>query len=223
MNITRILRNTWTSSPLACTLVVICFLCHVAQVVTAGIPVAAGVSFSTVLTYCFGLHLPLLEEGFFWQPLTYLFLHSGWWHLAANVTALFFVGRAVEIDVGRWPMLIIFLVGGIFAGLVWSGYTWYAGDPAHALCVGASGGVMALLGAFALLFPTRRVLLLLFWVIPLRIRAGWLLAPILLVPVAEALLLPGRVAFAAHMAGGIFGAVYGWVYRNKGMDDGYDN
>lgn len=223
MKQTRILRSIWTLSPLACRLVVICFLCHVVQTVTARIPVAAGVSFSTALTYCFGLHLPLLGEGFFWQPFTYLFLHSGWWHLAANLAGLYFIGRAVETDAGGDHLLKIFLCGGVFAGLAWCGYTLYAGDPARDLCVGASGGVMALLGAFALLFPRRRVLLLLFWVIPLRIRAGWLLAPILLLPVLEALLLPGRVAFAAHAAGGLFGAVYGWVYRNKGEDDEYDN
>ena len=95
----------------------------------------------------------------------------------------------------------VLLVG----GLGWLLLTW----PYEGVCVGASGALFGLLGGFAVLFPQREVTLLLFFVFPITMRA-WVLA--VLLGVVQFFLMmssaAGGVAYAAHLAGGVAGAVY---------------
>jgi hypothetical protein len=78
-----------------------------------------------------------------WRFLTSVFLHAGLIHLAFNLMSLAVVGPQVEEDYGRWPMLFLFVVTGVFAAVA-SRYTGMDG-----VGIGASGAVMGLIGVAA--------------------------------------------------------------------------
>lgn len=143
-----------------------------------------------------------LLSGRLWELVTFQFLHAGWLHLIFNCLALFFFGRAVEPVLGLRKFLTFYLgcgaVGGLFQAL-WA-YTPFLHQPATPV-VGASAGVFGLVAAYAWLNRDAAITVLLYFVVPVTLRARYLL-------VAEAILAlwgmftgaPG-VAHAAHLGG----------------------
>jgi membrane associated rhomboid family serine protease len=113
---------------------------HVRVLVAAG----GGIASTPVgLLIAFGGHWPpaISEEP--WRLVTAMFLHAGLWHLAFNLLAIAMVGPRVETTYGRPAMLFLFVVTGTLAN-VGSGAVGLAG-----VGIGASGGVMGLIGAMA--------------------------------------------------------------------------
>jgi membrane associated rhomboid family serine protease len=110
-----------------------------------------------------GLGQPAPPPGFLPRPLTLLsamFLHGGLFHLAGNMLYLYIFGRALEDHLGRWRYLVFYLLGGVLASLA-----FVLGEPEGMLpMIGASGAVATVLGAYLVLFPRSRVLVL-FWFI----------------------------------------------------------
>lgn len=93
----------------------------------------------------------VLEEGAWWRIITAVFLHAGWMHLAMNVLGLVWFGPFVERFLGRIRLGAVYLLGGIggFAVLAaLDALGWR--EPTAAL--GASGAVMALIGASTAIF-----------------------------------------------------------------------
>jgi len=85
-------------------------------------------------------------------PLTATLVHAGFVHLAFNMLMLVICGRMVEAALGRWGVVLLYLLGAYAAAAA-----QYAVDPAStAPMVGASGAVSAFVGAYALLFGQRR-------------------------------------------------------------------
>lgn len=108
-----------------------------------------------------GFYAPNFIRGAIWQPVTYMFLHAGLWHLILNMLGLFFFGGRVERQLGRKPFLLMYFLCGV-AGALLSLF-----QP-HSVVLGASGGTLGVLVAFAVLFPDARVLI--FFLIPIRAR-----------------------------------------------------
>ncbi len=80
--------------------------------------------------------------------LTSLFLHAGWLHLALNLTFLLWVGRNVEIAIGRARFILLYALSGLVGGLL-----QVAVEPhSVAQVVGASGAIAGVFGAYAVLF-----------------------------------------------------------------------
>lgn len=222
----RSILRTLSFTPAAVSLAVSCVCVFLVQQVAAGVDFVAGHSFGDMLTYCFGLHAPLLAKGFLWQLVTYLFLHGGWLHLGLNMLTVLLFGAGLELEVGSRRFWAIFLVGGALGGLFWVAFDvaqplLAAASPvlARALalrtqsgvygtCIGASGGVFALIGAYAALFPRREtVVLILFF--PLKMKARTLALVLGVLTIIEAVLLHSQVAYTAHLAGGVAGYLYG--------------
>lgn len=164
------------------------------------------------------LRVDQLLHGYVWQLVTYQFLHGGFLHVLLNCWALFVFGREVEMAIGRKPFLALYLLSGVVGGLLQVFYTlpW----PSHfgIPTVGASAGVFGLVAAFASLFPNRTLTILLFFVIPLRIRAKNLLVISGLIAIFGILFPGGSVAHAAHLGGmlvGMFGVrrIGDWLTR----------
>ena len=226
------LRGLFFLAPAATALASVCFFVFLVQQVADRVDFVYGYSFGQALVSCFGLNWPLLSHGFFWQPFTYMFLHAGWTHLGLNLLTVLLFGSGLEMEIGGRRFWRVFLTGGVLGGLGWLAVTaalphlppmdaltqwmpqalrtWIgAGDTAGrsldgALCIGASGGVFALIGAYAALFPRREVYVLLI-VFPLRLKArtlAWLLG---ILTVVEAVFVQSQVAYAAHLAGGVAG------------------
>ncbi|MFC7339227.1 rhomboid family intramembrane serine protease [Haloferula chungangensis] len=79
-----------------------------------------------------------------WRLLTAPFLHGGWIHLLMNGSALYYLGRRMEV-LARWPhVAAVFLLAAWVGGEASARYVTSSS-------VGASGGLMGLLG-FLLVF-----------------------------------------------------------------------
>lgn len=170
-------------------------------------------------TALFSLSLAGLLHLELWQPLTYLFLHGGFWHLILNLLGLFFFGPETERTIGTPRFLALYFACGILAGLGW---VFISGTPASH-CLGASGAIFGVLGAFAGLFPQRPVTLLVFFVIPISLRARTLAIALGLFSLLAIIMQPGQIAYAAHLVGGLAGYLYGWQGSHAGLGRGSFN
>ncbi|MBP7830707.1 MAG: rhomboid family intramembrane serine protease [Kiritimatiellae bacterium] len=172
------------------------------------------------VTRFLGLSLLSVRSGWIWTPFTYLFLHGGVFHLLMNMLILFFLGPETERALGSRKFMLLYLLSGLLGGVGWL----LIEKSPLAYCIGASGAVFGILGAFAALFPDRPITVLVFYILPVTLRA-WVLAAILGLVELMFLLSPGagNVAYAAHLAGGLAGYFYalGLVRGSRGMSPGW--
>ncbi len=156
-----------------------------------------------------GLSLAGLRRFRLWQPITYLFFHAGLWHLVMNLLGLYFFGCVMEDVLGSRRFLTLYLVAGIVAGLAWLGIGMAVGESTRGYCIGASGAVFAILGAFAGLFPTEPITLLLFLFLPVSVPARTVVALLGAIALFSLIFDRGQIADSAHLAGGLVGYWYG--------------
>jgi membrane associated rhomboid family serine protease len=147
--------------------------------------------------------------------ITYMFLHAGWLHLISNMLFLWVFADNVEDAFGYFAFVLFYLLCGI------------AGALAHVMMspnsiaplIGASGAVSGVIGAYVLLYPRARIWILLFYRIPLRISAIWVLGGWFLLQVFSVLTAGTdsdvQVAWWAHIGGFIAGLVITLVLRSR--------
>jgi membrane associated rhomboid family serine protease len=92
----------------------------------------------------------------FWPFLTSMFLHGSWMHIIGNMWTLWIFGDNVEERMGPVRFLFFYVLCGIAAGLV----HWYTIADSTIPTVGASGAIAGVMGAYFLLFPYARVIVL---------------------------------------------------------------
>lgn len=147
-------------------------------------------------------------HGQVWRLLTYAYLHDqlGLGHILMNMLGLYFLGTPLERHWGSKRFLIFYTIGTFVAVLLYFLLTVVGWLP-PALLVGASGGVLAVLGACAVLFPQIQIILLFF---PVPIRPAALLFVVLY---AFNLLNRGYNAGgdACHLAGMVLGIAWGYL------------
>lgn len=138
-------------------------------------------------------------------PLSATLVHAGIIHLGFNMLMLGFCGRMVEVALGRWGVVLLYLVGAYAAAAA-----QYAVDPTSPVpMIGASGAISALVGAYALLFGQRRARAL--GPVPAEIvhvvwlAAAWIGLQLLLNYAATG--EGAMIATAAHVGGFIVGLV----------------
>jgi len=146
-----------------------------------------------------------------WRLVTYQFLHAGFWHVALNMLGLYFLGPTLEQHWGSRRFLYFYLGCGVAGGLVYIFLTsvhWLPVGP----MVGASGAILGLLAACAILFPHFVVFIFLF---PVPIRVAAVLIGLGAVAV---ILTQGNNAGgeAAHFGGMVAGAAYAWSESKGG-------
>ena len=101
-----------------------------------------------------------------WQPLTYMFVHGDFWHVAINMLVLFLFGSELETIWGRHGFIKYYLITGIGSGLVWLVFQSFSSIPAY--LIGASGAVYGILTAYGLMFPNRIVYI--YFLFPVRVK-----------------------------------------------------
>jgi len=144
----------------------------------------------------------VIVRNWWWQIFSYMFVHSGIWHLLFNMLGLFFFGIQLERRVGSNEFLLFYLLSGTLAGAFSLLVYWLTGAY-YIWLVGASGAVFAVLLAYATYYP--RSTILIFGIIPVK-------APVLIVGYAAIeifrMVSPsgGNVAHLTHLAG--FGFAY---------------
>ena len=156
----------------------------------------------------FALSVDGLRHGFAWQLLTYQLMHGGWLHLLLNCWAIYVFGREVEETLGRISFLTLYFTSGVIGGLFQALAGVLLGGAFAVPVVGASAGAFGLIAAFAVLYPERPLMMLLFFIIPVSMRAKFLLLFSGLLTLFGIVFPMDNIAHAAHLGGMLTGIVF---------------
>ena len=149
--------------------------------------------------------------------LTSMFMHASWMHIIGNMIYLWAFGREMENAMGRIRFLVFYLSGGVVAMMA-----QVLADPSSRIpCLGASGAIAAVMGAFLVTYPRDRIRTLIFFFIFVRITfipaalliGFWFLTQVINAGVV-AQVRTGGVAYLAHIGGFLFGVVAARLFRN---------
>jgi len=139
--------------------------------------------------------------------ITSMFMHGGWAHLLGNMLFLWVFGDNIENRIGHLRYLIFYLVCGIIASL---SHVFVSGSDSLIPSLGASGAISGVLGGYLLLFPSRRVRVIMgrgITTVPAFVALGiWIVFQV----ISQLGVLGGDqggggVAYAAHIGGFIAG------------------
>ncbi len=152
----------------------------------------------------------------FWTPVTYMFIHDGFFHILFNMLVLFWFGRIFEEYLKGKKLTFVYLAGGIagafFYILCYNLIPAYSASVVVSAAVGASAAVMAIVAATATLLPNYTIFLL-------------LLGPVRLVWIALFYFVLDFINLTGTNAGGslahIGGAVFGFLFI-KSLQNGSD-
>jgi len=164
------------------------------------------------ITFLLSLSWPGIRHMEIWTLITYIFLHGGFFHLFVNMLGLFFFGPDTERAIGSPRFAALYLACGILGGLGWLLFT--LNQPAG-FCIGASGAVFGILGAFAALFPERPITILIFFVLPVTMKARSLAIALAVFSLLASISQPGNIAYSAHLIGGLAGYVSILLFRTR--------
>lgn len=108
-----------------------------------------------------------------WRAVTYMFLHGGAFHLIFNMLWLWWLGRHVEESMGPRSFLVIYFGAGLGGALF---DVLAAPLLGFTPVIGASGAVYGIMVAFAMLYPTMPIMLILLPPIQARYLVAGLIA-----------------------------------------------
>ena len=150
---------------------------------------------------------------------TSMFLHGGLLHVGSNLLSLWIFGDNVEDRLGHGRYLVFYLLTGYAAGLA---QVWASPDSVMPL-VGASGAIAGVMGAYLVMFPHSRVLVLMpssssstsSKCRPIFVLGFWFLMQVVggvgrMADTADT----GGVAFWAHLGGFVTGLITVWLFRS---------
>jgi len=151
----------------------------------------------------------------FYPLFTSMFLHGGLMHLLGNMLFLYIFGDNIEDSFGHFPYLIFYLFCGIGSGLVHVLFNLNSSLPA----IGASGAISGVMGAYAVLFPRAKVLMLFFiFLIPVPavlVLGYWFVLQFLAGIGQLGAAATGGVAFWAHIGGFVNGLLVALVVKKN--------
>lgn len=146
----------------------------------------------------FGLVPKLVwSEFMIWQPVTYLFLHGGIWHVLINMFVLWMFGSELERLWGKEHFLKFYFTTGIGAGIL----TMLFGLNSIVPIVGASGAVYGVLLAYGITYPNRKIYL--YGIIP--IKSLWFVIGVGLIAFFSSFSNASQISHLTHLSGMIIG------------------
>jgi len=145
--------------------------------------------------------------------ITSMFLHGNFMHVFGNMIFLFVFGDDIEEALGHWRFLGFYLACGIGSGLAFA----LSGPSSTTDLIGASGAVAGVIAAYLLFRPCAKVTCLL-GLIPLRLRAYWIIGGWAIWQFVDAASrTDDGIAYWAHVGGLITGAILFVVMRPAGV------
>ncbi len=151
---------------------------------------------------------------------TSMFVHGGWLHLIGNMWYLWIFGDNVEDAMGKVRFILFYLLTGLIAALTFALMNLGSDIPT----IGASGAISGVLGAYLILYPRARVLVLIplfgffwrFFYIPSMFVLGfWFLLQVFSGSVEGS--GGGGVAFGAHVGGFIAGLLLVGLFKRRSI------
>jgi membrane associated rhomboid family serine protease len=181
-----------------------------------------------MLNIWFGFQPNLFFDGLVWKPFTYMFLHSGLLHVGFNMLWLYFFGPDVERRLGTMPFFRFYIVcGGVGVLLTCLPYllgvmqvAGAAANDGRITVVGASGAVMGVMVAFAIIAPDRQIYML---PLPWPITARTLVVIVVILNIVMGL-NNTTTSVATHLGGVATGFAYMKLYpmlSRKGWRPGF--
>jgi membrane associated rhomboid family serine protease len=157
-----------------------------------------------------------------WQSIFIaMFLHGGWLHIGGNMLFLWVFGNNVEDKIGRIFYFLFYIAGGLAATLAQVA----VGPNSVVPNLGASGAIAAVLGAYLVMFPRRRVLTLVplliilipFYVPAFVVLGLWFVLQLFngVASMGTQVNAGGGVAFFAHVGGFVFGLAMALLFFPK--------
>ncbi len=201
-------------------LIVICILVYLWQI-------TLGEELGNMIVYSLGMipavlfdHSQLSTELYIVPAevtvITSMFMHGGFMHLAGNMLYLWIFGNNVEDSMGHTRFILFYLICGAAAAL-----SQALIEPSSAIpMIGASGAVSGILGAYLLLHPHAKVLVVVPIIIPLtfRIPAMFVLGIWFAMQLFSSTTVvsgEGGVAWWAHIGGFVTGMLLISVFKFK--------
>lgn len=180
----------------------------------------------------FALFYPTSPFFHWWQPVTHMFMHGGFWHLIFNMYTLSIFGSVLERVWGTKKFLLFYFVTGLGAALIHTGVEWLqmqswlsqaaegstaAMTSIHLLkmtpTVGASGAIYGVLMGYAMLYPDTVLSLL---IPPISLKAKWFVLIFAAIELFTGVTgTGGNIAHFAHLGGLIFGFLLIWYWKKK--------
>ncbi|HXW61960.1 MAG TPA: rhomboid family intramembrane serine protease [Candidatus Acidoferrales bacterium] len=160
-----------------------------------------------------------ITSGHHWITiLTAMFLHASWSHILGNMVFLWAFGPEIEDSMNPLRYLVFYTIGGLVAMLAQVLVVPNSTVPN----LGASGAIASVMGAFLVTYPRdqiRSILIIFIFVritlIPAALLIGvWFLIQLFHVG-SIASVQTGGVAYLAHVAGAIFGAVTARLFQKS--------
>ena len=182
----------------------------------------------------FALFYPTSRYFHWWQVVTHMFMHGGFWHIFFNMYTLLIFGSVVERYLGPRKFLLFYFVCGLGAVALHFGVQYLqmqsymegaALGNATALqqieaikmtpTVGASGAIYGVLMGYAMLFPESKMTLLF---PPVTLSAKWMVVIFAAIELFTGVSgLASGIAHFAHLGGMLIGwlMILGW--RRRGI------
>ena len=151
-----------------------------------------------------------------WRWITYQYLHGGGSHLFWNMLGLYFFLPVLEQMWGWRRTLAFYTVGGVAAAATFGLMSLVYPEAGIRGLIGASGSLLAIIGAIAVIAPDMQVLAMM--VIPISMRV---LAILYAVLYTLTILGDRNMSDAAHLGGLAFGAAFVFLgTRSRGVWEG---
>jgi membrane associated rhomboid family serine protease len=147
-----------------------------------------------------------VHSAYAWQFITATLLYANPWHFLGNMLVLYVLGRDIESILGQRHFLYLFLSGAIGGEL---GHLFLM--PSETLLYAASGGVAAVLNAYATILPE---LDLIAWRLPpfsFHLKAKHLAGAILFLSLLMLVIDRNGAVMHSAIPGGL---AVGWLYTN---------
>ena len=182
----------------------------------------------------FALFYPTSPYFHWWQVVTHMFMHGGFWHIFFNMYTLFIFGIVLERIIGSKKFLLFYFVCGLGAVALHLGVEYLqiqsyiqgaALGNAAAIqnitaikmtpTVGASGAIYGVLMGYAMLFPESRMTLLF---PPVTLSAKWMVGIFAAIELFTGMTgtAPG-IAHFAHLGGMLFAWLLIMWWRKRGI------
>ena len=185
----------------------------------------------------FALFYPTSVYFHWWQVVTHMFMHGGFWHIFFNMYTLLIFGCVVERIIGSKKFLLFYFICGLGAVALHLGVEYLqmqsymqgaALGNATAIqniamikntpTVGASGAIYGVLMGYAMLFPESRMTLLF---PPVTLSAKWMVAIFAAIELFTGVTgISAGIAHFAHLGGMLIGwlMILSWRKRSVLFD-----